>query len=147
MKKLLFFALGSAFLVSLFFLGGCNLKNTASPTYSEYAIQVDSIQYPDTISAGQSLNVKFYGNIGPNTSYSFSRFVGGVSPNGIGVAVYGKYLAGQSNVVDSTQYLDGKVLTVTPNVNGNFIIHVYQPNPPDIFDTVYITPPTATSAH
>lgn len=148
MKKTLLFVTGSAIIASLFLLGGCKLNSPSSgPSYTEYAIQVDSIQSPDTIALGKSLNIKFYGKIGPSTCYSFSRFVGGVNNHNINVAVYGKYQSGLSNCTDSLQYLNGKELSVNLITSGPFIIHVYQPAPPDLYDTVYVTQGGSPSTH
>ncbi|MBE0650662.1 MAG: hypothetical protein IH595_07450, partial [Bacteroidales bacterium] len=51
MKKLLFGLFAAGFVAVLLLTGGCKLGNS-SPTYTEFAIQVDSIQYPDTIVSG-----------------------------------------------------------------------------------------------
>lgn len=138
MKKILYFVIGVAFTASLLLWGGCKLNGPSGPNFTEYTIQVDSIQHPDTISLGQQLPIKFYGKIGPSTCYSFSRFVGGVNNHDINIAVYGKYESGNPNCVDSTQYLNGKELSVKLMTEGTFIIHIYQPNPPDLYDTVYV---------
>lgn len=140
MKKSLFFLIGSALVVSLFLLGGCSLNKTSGPSFTEFQMQIDSIQSPDSIAFGKALNIKFYGKIGPSTCYSFSRFAGGVNNRDINVAVYGKYQSGLSNCIDSTQYLNGKELSVNLITSGLFVIHVYEPTPPDIYDTVYVAP-------
>jgi hypothetical protein len=146
MKKTLFFVIGAAFTASLFLWGGCKLNGPSGPNYTEYSIQVDSIQHPDTISLGQQLPIKFYGKIGPSTCYSFSRFVGGVNNHDINIAVYGRYQSGLSNCVDSVQYLDGRQLSVNLITSGPFIIHIYQPSPPDLYDTIYVAPAASKPA-
>jgi hypothetical protein len=147
MKKTLFFVMGSAIIASFFLLGGCKLNSPSGPSYTEYSIQVDSIQTPDTIALDSALIVKFYGKIGPSTCYSFSRFVGGVNNHNIDVQVLGKYQSGLSNCTDSIQYLNGKKLSVNLITSGPFIIHVYQPNPPDLYDTVYVAPKSSAVKH
>lgn len=139
MKKLLFGLVAVGFLTITFLLGGCKLGNS-TPGYTEFAIQVDSIQYSDTVQYGQPLIIKFYGTIGPSTCYSFSRIIGSVSNNQADMKVLGKYTNDQNNCKSDPQYLDGNSVAVTQYVPGKFIIHVMQPSPPDIYDTVYIAP-------
>lgn len=136
MKKLLFALIGGSFLASLFLIGGCKLSSS-SPNYTEFAINVDSIQHPDTINYGKSLVIKFYGTIGPSTCYSFSHFAGNVSTHQVNVQVLGKYID-QSNCASETQYLNGDSLTLNQVDSGNFVIHVYRDTTADISDTVFV---------
>lgn len=137
MKKLLFGLFAAGFVAVLLLTGGCKLGNS-SPTYTEFAIQVDSIQYPDTIVSGTAQYIKFYGTIGPSTCYSFSRFVGGVTNQQIDIAVLGKYTNNESNCASAVQYMNGDSLGLHLTTTGTFVIHVQQPTPPDIYDTVYV---------
>ncbi|MBE0649681.1 MAG: hypothetical protein IH595_02460, partial [Bacteroidales bacterium] len=81
---------------------------------------------------------KFYGTIGPSTCYSFSRFVGGVTNQQIDIAVLGKYTNNESNCASAVQYMNGDSLGLHLTTTGTFVIHVQQPTPPDIYDTVYV---------
>lgn len=145
MKKILFGLVGSSFLVSMFLMGGCKLSSS-SPNYTEYAINVDSIQHPDTLNYGSSLVIRFYGTIGPSTCYEFSRFVGNVSTSQINVQVLGKY-SDESNCASEMQYLDGDSLTVNQIDSGNFVIHVFQDSTADISDTVFVRSTTKAKTH
>lgn len=145
MKKLILGVMSSGLIAILFLTGGCKFSNLNNPTpaYTEFAVQVDSIQYPDTLMFGKTLNVKFFGTIGPNTCYSFSRFVGGVSQNQIDVAVYGKFTNDTANCAQVVQYLDGKTLNVNLKLPGTYIIHLVEPTHPDIYDTLYVSQPVS----
>ncbi len=138
MKKLIFGLMGSGLIAILILTGGCKLESS-NPNYSEFAIQVDSIQHPDTIAIGKMLNIKFYGTIGPSECYSFSRFSGVVNGQQIDIAVLGKYKNGQNTCATVMQYLNGDSLGVTLVSSGKYVIHVMQPTPPDIYDTVYVS--------
>ena len=144
MKKLSLIVAGGIFIASLFLLGGCKLNNTG-PSFSQFSIPIDSIQtIPDTITLGNTFKIKFYGKIGPSTCYSFYRFGGRINGKDIDIAVYGKY-QNDPSCQDTAQYLDGKELSVTPQISGTYAIHIYQPSPPDLFDTVYVaTAPAQT---
>lgn len=144
MKKQLFGLVAVISLAIMLLIGGCKLSSTG-PSYTEYAIQVDSIQYPDTVTYGNPLIIKFYGTIGTSTCYSFSRFAGNYASNQINVQVLGKYMNNQSNCATALQYLNGDSLAVTQYNSGNFVIHVLQPSPPDIYDTLYITKASPTA--
>lgn len=143
MKKLLFGLMAIGFIAITFLIGGCSLGNS-TPNYTEYAIQVDSIQHPDTITYGSTLTIKFYGEIGPSTCYSFSRFAGNFLGTMLNVQVLGSYANSQSCAA-SMQYLNGDTLAVNQLQPGNFVIHVLEPSPPDIYDTVFVTQPAARS--
>ncbi len=137
MKKLVFGLLAGGFVAVLFLTGGCKLDTTA-PSFTEFGIQVDSIQYPDTIPFGKTLNIKFYGTIGPSTCYSLSRFTGGISGQQINIAVLGKFANNESTCASAVQYMNGDSLGVNLTASGKYIIHVMQPTPPDIYDTVVV---------
>lgn len=137
MKKLLFGLIAGSFLATLLLTEGCKL-GSSSPSFTEFGIQIDSIQYPDTVVSGTPQYIKFYGTIGPSTCYSFSRFVGGVTGQKIDIAVLGKYTNNESNCASAMQYLNGDSLGVHLTTPGKFVIHVQQPTPPDIYDTIYV---------
>lgn len=146
MKKLLFGLMAGGFVAAMLFAGGCRLSSS-NPNYTEFSIQVDSIQHPDTITYGNSLTIKFYGTIGPSTCYSFSRIVGGINGNTINLQVLGKYANNQNACESTPQYLDGDSLIMNQLTPGSFIIHVMEPAPPDIYDTVYVTQQLTSVSH
>lgn len=136
MKKMSLVLTGLAFMAFLFLVSGCKL-NSPTPNFKEFAIQVDSIQLPDTVELGKTLYIKFYGTIGPNGCYSFSRFAGGINGKKIEVEVYGKYLQ-QSGCPQQVQYMNGISLRINPVDTGAYFVHVMEPRPPDIYDTVHV---------
>jgi len=116
---------------------GCNPNNTDIPNYTTFVIRIDSIQYPSSIFMERNLNIKFYGTIGTDGCYTFSHFSPTLKDKKITVTVYGKHIA--KPICDQAiSYLNGATLDVAKLDTGRYIIHVIQPSPPDIFDTVYV---------
>ncbi len=137
-KKLFSTLLGIAALLAFSFWG-CNPNNKDIPNYTEFMMQIDSIQHPTIIPLGRNLDIKFYGTIGPDGCYTFSRFDPKLDENNkvISVTAYGKH--SDETVCDqSISYLEGATLSVSQLDTGRYIIHVFQPVPPDIYDTVYV---------
>jgi hypothetical protein len=128
----------SVFLLSGFLLvNGCDNSPYDLPQYTEFQVHVDSIEHPSHIFLGQNLTIKFYAMLGPNGCYTFSRFDAKISGNMLNIAVYGKQE--KSDVCnDGISYLYGGTLQVNRLDTGMYIIHVNQPVPPDIYDTVYV---------
>ncbi len=124
-------------LFASFTFWGCNPNNTDYPNYTEFVMQIDSIQHPSSILLGRNLNIKFYGKIGPDGCYTFSRFAPSLQGKNINITVYGKH-SDATSCDTATSYLDGATLAVTQLDTGRYIIHVSQAEPPDIYDTVYV---------
>lgn len=124
-------------LVAVFSFWGCNPDNTDYPNYTEFVMQIDSIQYSSSVLLGRNLNIKFYGTIGPNGCYTFSRFDPSLQGRNINITVYGKH-SDATTCDTATSYLEAATLTVAQLDTGRYIIHVSQPVPPDIYDTVYV---------
>jgi len=138
-KKILSIILGMTALMAFSFLG-CNPNNKAVPKYTEFMMHIDSIQHPSSLPLGQNLNIKFYGVIGPDGCYTFSRFSPSMQDRNINIIAYGKHSDATSCDM-AISYLEGATLTVNQLDTGRYIIHVSQPNPPDIYDTVYVQMP------
>lgn len=64
-------------------------KKSDNPEISYYIINIDSIVTPDTISFDQSLQIKFYGVIGPNGCYEFYRFEPNYDSNKLTIIPWG----------------------------------------------------------
>ncbi len=129
--------LAGIILSGLFFIGGCDDDSYDIPEYTEFQVQVDSIEYPSSIFLGQNLTIKFYATLGPDGCYTFSRFDATLTDNLIDVTVYGKHEQ-RDICTDAISYLYGSALDVSRLDTGMYIIHVNQPYPPDIYDTVYV---------
>ncbi len=123
--------------LTVFSIWGCSPKNTVVPNYNEFIMQIDSIQHPSSVFLGSNLPIKFYGMIGPNGCYTFSRFSPSLKNKTINITVYGKQEESTS-CGTTTSYLNGGTLTVTHLDTGRYVIHVSQPAPPDIYDTVHV---------
>ncbi len=126
--------------VALFFFGSCKQDDWDVPQYKEFVMQIDSIQMPSALKLGQSLKIKFYGTIGPDGCYVFSRFAPKTQGKGITITVYGKHEE-KSVCPQVISRLEGGLLEVNLLDTGRYVVHVSNPNPPDIFDTVTVKMP------
>lgn len=124
-------------MLAAFNFWGCKPDNNNYPNYTEFVMHVDSIQHPSSLYLGSNLSIKFYGEIGPDGCYTFSRFSGKMQGREIQVTAYGKHE--ESTACDTAiSYLYGATLTVSQLDTGRYVIHVFQPSPPDIYDTIYV---------
>lgn len=104
---------------------GCAKKGTDT---EEYLIKVDSIFHPDTVAAGKSFAVKFYGTIGPNGCYRFLRFETERSAGLIKVWTVGERKTGQNVMCpEYLPMLNGTVLNLMAPDSGSFNIAVINP--------------------
>ncbi len=127
----------SVMVLVTFFFWGCNPNNTDIPNYTTFVIRIDSIQHPSSIFMERNLTIKFYGTIGTDGCYTFSHFSPSFKNKNITVTVYGRHID-KTTCNQSLSYLNGATLDVAKLDTGMYIIHVVQPSPPDIFDTVYV---------
>ncbi len=127
-------------LAAVLFFGSCKQDNLNLPKYKEFVMQIDSIQMPATLKLGQSLKIKFYGTIGPDGCYVFSRFAPKAQGKNITITVYGKHEE-KSVCPQVISRLEGGLLEVNLLDTGRYVVHVSNPNPPDIFDTVTVKMP------
>ncbi len=137
MKKLIFLFLVPVSLLVIFMAGGCKLDNPSNVHYTEFVMQIDSIFHPDTIRIGGTLPIRFYGTIGPDGCYSFSRFNGTLDGRNINITAYSK-VSDEEVCTQQIQYLDGVTLSVNQLDTGRYIIQVHQASPPNIIDTVFV---------
>lgn len=138
MKKYIFTLIAPLLFMSIFLWGGCKLDSPSNTQYTEFVMEIDSIIHPDTIRLGSSLPIKFYGTIGPDGCYSFSRFDGHFEGKNILITAYGRK-SDETVCPDVMQYLQGLTLTVNQLDTGRYIIHVQQAFPPDLYDTVFVS--------
>ncbi len=138
MKKIKLFPVAIIVMVLFTFsFWGCNPNNTDIPSYTTFVIRIDSIQYPSSIFMERNLTIKFYGTIGTDGCYTFSNFSPTFKDKKINVTVYGRHI-NKTTCNQSIPYLNGATLDVAKLDTGMYIIHVIQPSPPDIYDTVYV---------
>lgn len=113
-------------IVAIFTLSmGCG--NDPSRT-EEYLIQVDSIAHPDTVGAGKSFPIAFFGMIGPNGCCRFLRFETERKANQLTIWTVGEKKTGQNLMCpEYLPLLDGTVLRVMAPDSGNLSISVTNP--------------------
>jgi len=121
-----------------FFLFTAGCKKEESPG-TEYIIQVDSIIHPDTITAGETLTIKYYGIIGLTDCFSFMKFDVSFDANLINTKAIGLEESLEECKADTT-YLNGKEAGVFSLPAGDFIIKVNQPREPVIEQNIHVKP-------
>ena len=84
-----YFNIVPAFTLLIFFLFFSNCSKEKFKSY-EFQIYVDSIVLADTLQAGNTLEIEFYGTIGYNGCVSFERFDTEFSQNSVSIKAIGK---------------------------------------------------------
>jgi len=92
----------------------------------EYIIKVDSITHADTIAAADGFEVHFYGKIGDNDCFEFSRFLNGYGLSEINVTVYGLETL-RDDCQGGPVMLNGKGAIYFDMTPGDWTIRVLQP--------------------
>jgi hypothetical protein len=119
----------SVLLLVVYFSTGCKKEED---TTNEFLVKIDSIQMADTIDFGSALDVNFFGLIGTNDCYSFSRFeqvqaVVGDPDNSIRIQTYGKF-EDNGNCQPATVYMNPVTLQITGMFAGTFRVLAIQPD-------------------
>ncbi len=116
---------------------GCKKDN--GPNIEEFIIQIDSMVHLDTINSGDTLNIKFYGLIGPNGCYAFDEFALEYSPDdqelaieSIGIHTFNDMCA------NAMVYMNGRELEVDGFVAGEYVITAIQPDGSSLSQNVYV---------
>lgn len=129
MKATTIFSLFAFLFAGIFLSTGCK-KKKAEP--AEFIIRVDSIHVADSTPASQTLDIEFFGTIGPNGCYSFDRFDGNFSGDSILITAIGVF-SGDEVCPENIPLLDGAVLQVSNLIPGDYTVAVKQP------DETYLT--------
>lgn len=108
----------------LFGTYGCK---TNDPDTVEYIISIDSILHADTITAGDVLDIKFYGTIGENGCYAFERFEPVYNNNVLSITSWGLHTESEM-CTQQIQQLNGLSLQVSDLPAGNITIEAIQPD-------------------
>jgi len=119
---------------------GCKKDDDTNP---DFLIKIDSLVFRDTVNVNDTLFIKFYGTVGPNGCYQFSRFEqvpyqDGDVVNSMKIKVWGK-LEDTGNCPDQIVYLDGAEIIVNGFQPGNFNIFVIQPDGSIMNGLVFVT--------
>jgi hypothetical protein len=123
MKKISLFFI-PVFIATILFSSGCkkDKQNT-----NEFVIEVDSIHVADTITFGDTLDIEFFGTIGPNGCYTLNRFDAGYSEDSILITAIGVF-SGDDVCPDMISKLDGTILQIINISPGDYILAVNQPD-------------------
>ena len=124
MKKTTIAVLILFFTSVVYFSTGCNKKN--EPEKVEYIIQIDSIQHADTVKAGEVFEIRFYGPLGYNDCYEFSRFLPEFGQNSMYFTLYGEQTI-KDDCTGNPKYLNGQGAGIQDLTEGEWSITVYQP--------------------
>lgn len=96
--------------------------------YEYFLIQVDSVSIPETILANQPFELEFYGYIGHNGCYSFSKYVLEQQNKTIGVEAWGKLNVKSTICPDVMVGLNGEKLSLLLKETGNYNLKIKQPD-------------------
>ena len=123
-----------ALIIFFVFLSNCG-KNEFKPY--EFQIYVDSIVLADTIQAGNTLEIEFYGIISCNGCTSFERFDTKFSQNSVFIEAIGK--GSGANICPAVMvYLDGTILQINNLTEGEFTVRVGQPDDTELVEKVIV---------
>lgn len=115
---------------------GCKKDDT--PDTSEYIIKVDSIVHLDTINALDLFEVNFYGKVGDNDCFEFTKFSPAFGADFINITLYGTETI-KNDCAGGPVYLDGQGASFSDLTAGMWTLNVFQPyGIPPIESTVYV---------
>lgn len=112
--------LGTVILVS----SSCNKDNDTD--VREFVMSVDSVSHADTIVLGELFEIKFFGVIGPNDCYKFSKFEPSFGLDNMEFKLYAKENK-RDDCGGAGQYMNGGGVTITDVTAGAWTITVLQP--------------------
>ena len=121
--------IASLLLIVIYSTTGCKKEENST---NEFLIQIDSLKMADTIDFGSALDVNFFGLIGTNDCYKFSKFqqvdnVIGDPQNTIRVQTYGK-IEDSGDCVAGIVYMNPATLQITGMFAGTFTVLALQPD-------------------
>lgn len=127
MLRLKTYLRGFPFLLFAGLVISCNFNNT-SPGTNDFLLKVDSISLPDTIRAGKSFEITFYGIVGFTTCDSFKTFNIATVGNEIDIQAWGTFDTHSTFCPDAMVTLDGTKLAITLPTPGMYRIVIVEPN-------------------
>jgi hypothetical protein len=96
--------------------------------YEYYMIEVDSVYITEPVIANQIFDLEFFGYVGHNGCYSFSKFVLERQSNIIIVEVHGKLNVKSGVCSDVMVGLNGEKLSYKIEQKGNYTLRIKQPD-------------------
>jgi hypothetical protein len=130
------FAGPAAAATALLLAAGCSDLGTERQPVP-YIIAVDSIQAPAELLLGDTLVIRFWGEIGPDGCHTFDRFESLFGPGTLDVTVWGLNSGGPACPAIYTT-MDGTPLRVVPPGRGLTEIRVRRPDGSALRDTVMV---------
>ena len=122
-----------ALIISLLVLSNCGKEEITT----EFQIYVDSVVFEDTIQAGNTLDIEFFGTIGTNGCFSFERFDTEFIQNSVYIKLIGKN-SGASVCPDGIVLLDGEDFQIVNLNEGEFILKIVQPDGTELVEKVVV---------
>ena len=108
----------------IYLSSGC--KKDSNTDVREFIMTVDSVQHADTIALGEVFELKFFGVIGPNDCYEFSKFEPAFGDDNMEFTLYAKETK-RDDCGGAGQYLNGGSVGITDVTAGEWSIKVNQP--------------------
>jgi len=125
MNKTSILIISALILSSIIYLSsGC--KKDEAPAVTEFTILVDSVQHADTIIEGEAFKVDFYGKVGDNDCYDFSKVEHAFDVKLIEVRLIGTHTA-RTDCVDGIQYMNPASVNFSNLPPGDWTFRVNQP--------------------
>ncbi|HEY9115899.1 MAG TPA: hypothetical protein VIN10_14465 [Bacteroidales bacterium] len=112
-------------------------KDDPAPTQEYYVIKVDSIIYPDTITVGDTLKIKFYGLVGENSCYQFAQWNNEFDVDLIQLTTMGIHYLTQE-CYEGITYLDGAEYQLRGVPKGSYTIKIVQPDNSTMDSQLYV---------
>ena len=125
MNKTSILIISAIILSSIIYLStGCKKDDT--PKVTEFTILVDSVQHADTLNNGDDFKIDFYGKIGDNDCYTFSKVEHAIDINLIEVRLIGTH-TDRNDCIDGVQYMNPATVTFNNIPSGDWTLRVNQP--------------------
>lgn len=96
--------------------------------YDSFLIKVDSIGIQEKITAGEPFVIQFFGTIGNNGCYRFSKFKTEKQDSNIVVEAWEELETNAGICPAVMVYIDGEALSYQIKNPGNYVLRIKQPN-------------------
>ena len=127
-------------IILLFFISAifqyCS-KSTEPGSVEFFKIKVDSVESPNSISLGDTVNLRIWGFVGSNGCYSFSNFESSQSNLNLDLTVWGKYTPADACATVIVE-MRGSKYSFVPTMPGKFEMAIHQPDGSVLKDTIVV---------
>jgi hypothetical protein len=115
--------------IALGMLSACS-EGTYPEYFSQrYVIEVDSLYAPASLTAGDTLEVLFWGYVGPNSCHAFEGFETELATHQVDLTLWTKYFRRTNHgCAEELVYLEGEPYRVGPLPAGPYVVVVHQPD-------------------